>query len=176
MADAGPVVRVVVTPDRDAYIRLGTAVYWRRAGRVLAPCCGVVLVGVMMTLARGRDGPFPPAAVFGLAVVAAVGVGLPLSVRRQLAANWDRSPELRAERVYELTPAGFGHAADVSAGRVSWPVIRRAGVVAGNVVLFTGQGQMYFLPEPALSDGQREDLDRLLRAHVPGFAGLPARR
>lgn len=175
MADAGPVVRVTVTPDLDGYTRLCAAVNRRRVGWLLYLGGGLILIGLYVTVVNSRNGPVRLQAALPVLVFGLVFLMLPLSVRWQVRRNWERSPELRAERVYEIAADGIGHASAVSAGRADWSVIQRAGVVAGSVVMFTGQGQVFYVPESALTDGQRADLDDLLRAHVPGFGGLPPR-
>lgn len=182
MADPGPVVRVAVTPTYEDFARL-TAALRRRQEHGLWPVVAITVPVVLLVvttagLIAADDGrrltvlaQAVPIAVFAVFLFGWVAWSRRYYVRRQ----WKSTPGLREDRVFEFSPDGLYAASDSGSSRTNWPVFEKAEVLAVHLILTTRDQVIHYLPEAALSDEQRADLDDLLRAHVPGFAGLPAR-
>ncbi|MBX9623384.1 MAG: YcxB family protein [Gemmataceae bacterium] len=184
MADAGPVVRVKVTPTYKDFARLhaaltsqqGWSLYRAGIGVAVLAVVGLTIWGVIAAAdADRREAALVQGAVQGL-VLAVLCAALWRVVGGQARKQWDSTPGLREDRAFEFSPDGLYVASASASSRTDWSVFDKAEVLAGHVVLTTRDQVAHYVPESALSDGQREDLDELLRAHVPGFAGLPARR
>ncbi|MBX9579068.1 MAG: YcxB family protein [Gemmataceae bacterium] len=178
MADGGPVVRVKAAPKLEDWLGLNAAIFRRRirAWWFTYFFVGWAVLGLVLMVVDGPSTVPLPAVLLPIGLALVFSVLLPLLIRVNAQQVWDRSEEIREERAYEFSRGGVTYTGAASSGRISWSVFKRAEVARGYMILYTGQPAVVLIPESALTGEQREELDRLLRAHVPGFAGLPPRR
>ena len=80
-----------------------------------------------------------------------------------------KSPYRNENMVSILTAEGLHAVSPQSDSRLAWSVFTKARSFSDGVLLFQGPGVFNWLPDTALSDGSRTEVDSLIRARVKDY-------